>query len=138
MRCRFYHADPHAGNILRMTDGRLCYLDFGMMGRIDRATRQALIRATLHMVNREFDALATDFVTLGLLPEDTPASREEIIAALQGAQHAYIFCSATTRLFLLVQLDCTALIFPSVLVFWLIVGSELFVDAVHHEWHSAT
>ena len=82
--CRFYHADPHAGNILRMTDGRLCYLDFGMMGRVDRATRQALIRATLHMVNREFDALATDFVTLGLLPEDSRASREEIIAALQG------------------------------------------------------
>lgn len=71
-----------------MTDGRLCYLDFGMMGRIDRTTRQALIRATLHMVNREFDALATDFVTLGLLPEDAPASREEIIAALQGAKQS--------------------------------------------------
>lgn len=68
-----------------MTDGRLCYLDFGMMGRIDRSTRQALIRATLHMVNREFDALATDFVTLGLLPEDSRASREDIITALQGA-----------------------------------------------------
>jgi hypothetical protein len=28
----FYHADPHPGNLLRMRDGRLCYLDFGMVG----------------------------------------------------------------------------------------------------------
>jgi serine/threonine protein kinase len=27
----FYHADPHPGNLLRMRDGRLCYLDFGMV-----------------------------------------------------------------------------------------------------------
>lgn len=87
-RCRFYHADPHPGNILRMRDGRLCYLDFGMMGSIDRATRQALIRATLHMVNREFEELASDFVTLGLLPEDSDATVEEVTASLQGAPPA--------------------------------------------------
>eukprot|EP00892_Ulva_mutabilis_P005960 jgi/Ulvmu1/3736/UM173_0009.1 len=80
----FYHADPHPGNILRMRDGRLCYLDFGMMGHIDRATRQALIRATLHMVNREFEELASDFVTLGLLPEDSDATVPEITASLRG------------------------------------------------------
>ena len=27
----FFHADPHPGNILALEDGRLCYLDFGMM-----------------------------------------------------------------------------------------------------------
>jgi aarF domain-containing kinase len=81
----FYHADPHAGNILRMTDGRLAYLDFGMMGRIDRKTRQGLVRATLHMVNREFESLATDFVSLGLLPDDSTASKQDIVKALTGA-----------------------------------------------------
>ncbi|MEW5305728.1 MAG: hypothetical protein WDW36_008247 [Sanguina aurantia] len=30
-----YHADPHPGNLLKMKDGRLAYLDFGMMGAID-------------------------------------------------------------------------------------------------------
>ena len=93
-RCRFYHADPHPGNILRMTDGRLCYLDFGMMGHIDRPTRQALIRATLHMVNREFEELANDFVTLGLLPEDSEATVEEVTAALQGAPPAPPPCAS--------------------------------------------
>ena len=30
----FFHADPHPGNILVMSDGNVCFLDFGMMGSI--------------------------------------------------------------------------------------------------------
>jgi ubiquinone biosynthesis protein len=30
----FFHADPHPGNILIMPDGKICFLDFGMMGSI--------------------------------------------------------------------------------------------------------
>lgn len=30
----FFHADPHPGNLLVLADGRICYLDFGMMGSI--------------------------------------------------------------------------------------------------------
>jgi len=30
---------------------------------------RGLMRATLHLVNREFEALADDFVTLGMLPK---------------------------------------------------------------------
>lgn len=30
----FFHADPHPGNLLVMADGRICFLDFGMMGSI--------------------------------------------------------------------------------------------------------
>ncbi|CAI5958683.1 unnamed protein product [Closterium sp. NIES-65] len=64
----FYHADPHPGNFLLTRDQRLAYLDFGMMGRMDRDVREAFIRAAVHLVNREFDLLVGDFVTLGLLP----------------------------------------------------------------------
>lgn len=32
----FYHADPHPGNLLKMKDGRLAYLDFGMCGSLDK------------------------------------------------------------------------------------------------------
>ncbi|MCM2263883.1 MAG: AarF/UbiB family protein [Desulfuromonadales bacterium] len=37
-----FHADPHAGNILVMPDGRLCLLDFGMTGELDEAMRESL------------------------------------------------------------------------------------------------
>lgn len=30
----FFHADPHAGNLLALPNGKLCYLDFGMVRSI--------------------------------------------------------------------------------------------------------
>ena len=66
----FFHADPHPGNILAMEDGRLCYLDFGMMSDITQQSRVGLIRAVVHLVNRRFDKLSYDFVQLGFLSEE--------------------------------------------------------------------
>lgn len=43
---------------------------------------RGLIQATLHLVNREFDALADDFVVLGLLPPGS--DKAEIAPALTG------------------------------------------------------
>ncbi len=51
-----------------------------------RAARSGLIRATLHMVNREFGELAADFVALGLLPPG--ADRAAIVPALTGGAPA--------------------------------------------------
>ena len=48
--------------------------------------RSALIRATLHLVNREFEALADDFIELGLLPPGS--NRDEIVPALTVAGRA--------------------------------------------------
>ena len=30
----YFHADPHPGNVLVLRDGRLVFIDFGMVGRI--------------------------------------------------------------------------------------------------------
>ncbi|CAD6262061.1 unnamed protein product [Miscanthus lutarioriparius] len=78
----FYHADPHPGNLLRTVDGKLAYLDFGMMGEFRQDLRDGFIEACLHLVNRDFDALAKDFVTLGLLPPT--AQKGEVTKALTG------------------------------------------------------
>ncbi|XP_057775814.1 uncharacterized aarF domain-containing protein kinase At1g71810, chloroplastic isoform X4 [Salvia miltiorrhiza] len=78
----FYHADPHPGNLLRTYDGKLAYLDFGMMGEFKEELRDGFIEACLHLVNRDYDALAIDFVTLGLLPPT--ADKEEVTKALTG------------------------------------------------------
>ncbi|XP_074264410.1 putative aarF domain-containing protein kinase At1g71810, chloroplastic isoform X2 [Silene latifolia] len=78
----FYHADPHPGNLLRTYDGKLAYLDFGMMGEFKEELRDGFIEACLHLVNRDFKALATDFVTLGLLPPT--AEKEAVTNALTG------------------------------------------------------
>ena len=31
----FFHADPHPGNLLRTSDGKLCILDFGLVTEIN-------------------------------------------------------------------------------------------------------
>ncbi|HKB89886.1 MAG TPA: AarF/UbiB family protein [Opitutaceae bacterium] len=38
----FFHADPHAGNVLVSSDGRLCFLDWGLAGHLTRRLRYAL------------------------------------------------------------------------------------------------
>ncbi|KAH9692027.1 putative aarF domain-containing protein kinase [Citrus sinensis] len=78
----FYHADPHPGNLFRSYDGKLAYIDFGMMGEFKEELREGFIEACLHLVNRDFDALAKDFVTLGLLPPT--AEKEAVTKALTG------------------------------------------------------
>ncbi|WP_320675852.1 AarF/ABC1/UbiB kinase family protein [Prochlorococcus sp. MIT 1300] len=66
----FFHADPHPGNLLALKDGRLCYLDFGMMSEVTRESRTGLIKAVVHLVNKRFGKLSKDFVQLGFLSED--------------------------------------------------------------------
>lgn len=38
------HGDPHSGNLLlRSADGKLCYLDFGLVVRVTPEHRQAMM-----------------------------------------------------------------------------------------------
>ncbi|XP_047325611.1 uncharacterized aarF domain-containing protein kinase At1g71810, chloroplastic isoform X1 [Impatiens glandulifera] len=82
LECGFYHADPHPGNLLRTYDGKLAYLDFGMMGEFKQELREGFIEACLHLINRDYDALAKDFITLGLLPPT--AEKDAVTKALTG------------------------------------------------------
>tara|TARA_Y100001933_G_scaffold247606_1_gene280622 strand:- start:1792 stop:3645 length:1854 start_codon:yes stop_codon:yes gene_type:complete len=77
----FFHADPHPGNLLALKDGRLCYLDFGMMSEVSRDSRSGLIQAVVHLVNKNFDKLSLDFVKLGFLSQEV--NLEPIVPAFQ-------------------------------------------------------
>ncbi|NCO73884.1 MAG: AarF/ABC1/UbiB kinase family protein [Cyanobacteria bacterium] len=78
----FFHADPHPGNLLAMPDGRLAYLDFGMMSTILPYQRYGLIEAVVHLVNRDFESLAQDYVKLDFLTPETDLT--PIIPALSN------------------------------------------------------
>jgi predicted unusual protein kinase regulating ubiquinone biosynthesis (AarF/ABC1/UbiB family) len=67
----FFHADPHPGNLLATPEGKLAYLDFGMMSEIRPQQRYGLIEAIVHLVNRDFEGLAQDYVKLEFLTPDT-------------------------------------------------------------------
>ncbi len=67
----FFHADPHPGNLLATPDGKLAYLDFGMMSEVKPPQRYGLIEAVVHLVNRDFESLAQDYVNLEFLSPET-------------------------------------------------------------------
>lgn len=67
----FFHADPHPGNLFAMPDGRMAYIDFGMMDQLSELTKETLVDAIVHLVNKEYTELAADFVKLGFLTPDT-------------------------------------------------------------------
>lgn len=51
--------------------GMLCLLDFGLCATVDIQERQAMTKALVHLLYRDFDALVTyDTKELGFLPED--------------------------------------------------------------------
>ncbi|MGG6293212.1 ABC1 kinase family protein [Leptolyngbya sp. AN02str] len=78
----FFHADPHPGNLLATPDGNLAYLDFGMMSEVKPHQRYGLIEAVVHMVNRDFEGLANDYVSLEFLSPETDLT--PIIPALSN------------------------------------------------------
>jgi predicted unusual protein kinase regulating ubiquinone biosynthesis (AarF/ABC1/UbiB family) len=100
----FFHADPHPGNLLAMPDGRLAYLDFGMMSNIKPYQRYGLIEAVVHLVNRDFDSLAQDYVKLEFLKPETdlnpiiPALGEVFNNALGASVAELNFKSITDRM----------------------------------------
>jgi ubiquinone biosynthesis protein len=48
----FFHADPHPGNIFALPGNVICLLDFGMVGVVDRQTREMFVELVDGVVRR--------------------------------------------------------------------------------------
>ena len=68
------HCDPHPGNLLRTTDGRLCILDWGLVQDIDPSLRLTLIEHVAHLTARDYARVPDDLVRLGFVPEGGEAA----------------------------------------------------------------
>ncbi|QHN97903.1 putative aarF domain-containing protein kinase [Arachis hypogaea] len=56
-------------SIMQIHTLEIFFEHFGMTGEFKQELRDGFIQACLHLVNRDFDALSKDFVTLGCLPK---------------------------------------------------------------------
>ena len=86
---RFFHADPHPGNIRVLADDVICLLDFGMMGTVDRFNKQNFVELIYGVVRR--DEVRTTQVLLRLTSwEEEPEIRllERDVSDLMG-QYLY-------------------------------------------------
>jgi len=64
-----------------MESGKLCYLDFGMVSYVEAGQRLSIIEAVVHLVNRDFAALAELYRRMGFIPRDVDTA--PIVLALE-------------------------------------------------------
>lgn len=72
----FYHGDPHPGNILVQDDGRICFLDFGAMGKLTKEQRMLLAEGLVAVVRRRDDELLRVVLKLSSNGDDIKDTKE--------------------------------------------------------------
>ncbi|MGH8824701.1 MAG: ABC1 kinase family protein, partial [Jiangellaceae bacterium] len=94
-----FHADPHAGNVLVLDDGRIGLLDFGSVGRVDSGLRDALQRLLL-AVDRG-DPLGTSDALLELVPRPEVVDQQRLERDLGRflARHVDTAAASSVRMF---------------------------------------
>jgi len=72
-----FHADLHPGNIFVRDDGVIIYLDFGIIGRLDRDLRKYLASMLFHLVRSDYYRMALVHREMGLIGDDVSLSEFE-------------------------------------------------------------
>lgn len=70
----FFHADPHPGNIFVINQDCIAYIDFGMIGIIDKKMLNLLNSITLAAVDRNIDRIIYLLMELDVISYDTNLS----------------------------------------------------------------
>jgi len=65
-QCEFFHADVHAGNLMVLKDGRVGFIDFGIVGRIRPDTWQAVSDFISSVMVGNFDGMADAMIRIGI------------------------------------------------------------------------
>ena len=84
----FVHADPHPGNVLLTSDGRLALIDLGMVARVGPELQDALVRLLIALSEGHGSEVAAVMAGLGEKRDSWDAARfeREIVALVQQHQ----------------------------------------------------
>jgi ubiquinone biosynthesis protein len=78
-----FHADLHPGNIFIRDDGVIIYLDFGIVGYLDKDMRRYLASLLYYLVKEDYHRMAVIHREMGLINEDVNlAEFEEALRAI--------------------------------------------------------
>jgi ubiquinone biosynthesis protein len=94
-----FHADPHPGNVLLLTDGRLALIDFGSVGRLDTQQRSALQNLLLALGRGDPAALRDALLQLVTRTEDIDEWQLERALGQFMARHLAGGTAATAQMF---------------------------------------
>ncbi|KAM7256824.1 hypothetical protein ACFE04_012565 [Oxalis oulophora] len=88
LACESFHADVHAGNLWLLRDGRIGFLDFGIVGRISRKTWAAMEIFLASIATEEYESMASSLIQMGATDKDVDAKAfardlEKIFSSIQ-------------------------------------------------------
>ena len=84
----FFHADPHAGNLLVNDEGVCCMIDLGLVGRLDADQRADIVTLILATIAGESSTIARVLLKMG-----TPTQRvnlAELRAEIDRVRRTYL------------------------------------------------
>lgn len=59
-----FHGDPHPGNLFILDNDVICFMDFGVVGRLSPKMRDSISRLLFSLISRDYDILARELVTI--------------------------------------------------------------------------
>lgn len=83
----FFHGDPHPGNVFIMHDGRVCFHDFGIVGRLSPRDQENLRLLVMSVITRDAEAMADLYFDMGVATENI--DREAFVRELSKSMEQY-------------------------------------------------
>lgn len=69
------HADPHPGNMLYLPSGQIGFLDFGLICRMEKKHKYAMLGSIIHIVNGDWASLVGALADMDVVRPGTSVSR---------------------------------------------------------------
>ncbi|EQA38723.1 ABC1 family protein [Leptospira inadai serovar Lyme str. 10] len=77
---RFYHADPHPGNMIYTPEEKLCFIDFGAVGEIPPSQALVLRKIFLCAMSKDYGGVVEGLDELGLISRKADRDKvEEVV-----------------------------------------------------------
>lgn len=85
----FYHADPHPANLVVMPNNRICFIDFGAIGRFSTQNRKTFRELSYHMIHGDIGRMVN--ASLGLAGPLPPVDIENIRRELTKVYSDWVY-----------------------------------------------
>nr|KAJ0220965.1 hypothetical protein LSAT_V11C200097220 [Lactuca sativa] len=98
--CESFHADVHAGNLWLLRDGRIGFLDFGIVGRISPKTWGAMEVFLGSIATEEYESMASALIEMGATNTDVDSRAfatdlKKIFSSIQDLDTEIVVATAT-------------------------------------------
>ncbi|MBP9888535.1 MAG: AarF/ABC1/UbiB kinase family protein [Leptospiraceae bacterium] len=76
---RFFHADPHSGNLIYTTDGKLCFIDFGAVSEVNEITAVSLKKIISSAMSKDYYGVVEGMEEMGFFDKNVNKEKLEQI-----------------------------------------------------------